>query len=310
MNFSPQSVGVHPNAARRPAYAKSRRCRSRRTRAGRPVEGLAERIRSGLREKLIVTTPRSTLVAAGACRGANISRNSSKNFERRRGACRSCRPRAFTISRWSAPTGRPRSISGRACSACPSSSSSPISTMPEESHLYFDPGDGRLITIFTNEDRKPIRRRTPTEPGGVHHIAFNVSRATYAGGRSGSTSAASLTAASATGGSSSRSISTTRSACYRARLLPVRAAARLHPHRRAARGPPHPRRPRRLRHHGSPPRRCDRAAGRGARPRACRPTARPKTPIAQQRAQNQPQQKGRNQYCYQTVTSSSRASTT
>ena len=22
---------------------------------------------------------------------------------------------------------------------------------PEESHLYFDPGDGRLITIFTNE---------------------------------------------------------------------------------------------------------------------------------------------------------------
>jgi glyoxalase family protein len=24
-----------------------------------------------------------------------------------------------------------------------------------ESHLYFDPGDGRLITIFTSEDRKP-----------------------------------------------------------------------------------------------------------------------------------------------------------
>ena len=27
--------------------------------------------------------------------------------------------------------------------------------VPEESHLYFDPGDGRLITIFTNETRKP-----------------------------------------------------------------------------------------------------------------------------------------------------------
>lgn len=50
---------------------------------------------------------------------------------------------------------------------------------PKESHLYFDPGDSRLITIFTQEDRKPLKRRTPTEPGCVHHIAFNVSRATF-----------------------------------------------------------------------------------------------------------------------------------
>ena len=49
-----------------------------------------------------------------------------------------------------------------------------------ESHLYFDPGDGRLITVFTDESRKPDRRRTPTEPGCVHHIAFSVSRATFA----------------------------------------------------------------------------------------------------------------------------------
>ena len=48
-----------------------------------------------------------------------------------------------------------------------------------ESHIYFDPGDGRLITIFTQEDRKPLKRRTPTEPGCVHHIAFNVSRAVF-----------------------------------------------------------------------------------------------------------------------------------
>ena len=48
-----------------------------------------------------------------------------------------------------------------------------------ESHIYFDPGDGRLITVFTNEDRKPLNRRTPTEPGCVHHIAFNVGRATF-----------------------------------------------------------------------------------------------------------------------------------
>ncbi len=50
---------------------------------------------------------------------------------------------------------------------------------PSESHLYFDPGDGRLITIFTDENRKPDPRRTPTEPGCVHHIAFNVSRVTF-----------------------------------------------------------------------------------------------------------------------------------
>jgi catechol 2,3-dioxygenase-like lactoylglutathione lyase family enzyme len=48
-----------------------------------------------------------------------------------------------------------------------------------ESHLYFDPGDGRLITIFTDESRKPDARRTPTEPGCVHHIAFSLSRVTF-----------------------------------------------------------------------------------------------------------------------------------
>lgn len=50
---------------------------------------------------------------------------------------------------------------------------------PEEGHLYFDPGDGRLITIFTNEGRKTMHRRTPTDPGCVHHIAFEVDRAMF-----------------------------------------------------------------------------------------------------------------------------------
>jgi catechol 2,3-dioxygenase-like lactoylglutathione lyase family enzyme len=50
---------------------------------------------------------------------------------------------------------------------------------PSESHLYFDPGDGRLITIFTNEDREPDPGRTPTDPGCVHHIAFSVSQASF-----------------------------------------------------------------------------------------------------------------------------------
>jgi len=48
-----------------------------------------------------------------------------------------------------------------------------------ESHLYFDPGDGRLITIFTNDERTPDPERTPTDPGCVHHIAFAVSKATF-----------------------------------------------------------------------------------------------------------------------------------
>jgi hypothetical protein len=48
-----------------------------------------------------------------------------------------------------------------------------------ESHLYFDPGDGRLITIFTKEDRDGDPERTPTDPGCIHHLAFNVSQATW-----------------------------------------------------------------------------------------------------------------------------------
>ncbi|SLN22490.1 Putative ring-cleaving dioxygenase MhqA [Falsiruegeria litorea R37] len=50
---------------------------------------------------------------------------------------------------------------------------------PDEGHLYFDPGDGRLITIFTNETRRAVHDRTPTDPGCVHHLAFAVSQATF-----------------------------------------------------------------------------------------------------------------------------------
>jgi catechol 2,3-dioxygenase-like lactoylglutathione lyase family enzyme len=51
--------------------------------------------------------------------------------------------------------------------------------VPEESHLYFDPGDGRLITVFTNENRKPDDTPNPTEIGNLHHVAFSVSHATF-----------------------------------------------------------------------------------------------------------------------------------
>jgi glyoxalase family protein len=50
---------------------------------------------------------------------------------------------------------------------------------PDENHLYFDPGDGRLLTVFTNESRADARRPAPREVGCVEHLAFNVSRATF-----------------------------------------------------------------------------------------------------------------------------------
>jgi catechol 2,3-dioxygenase-like lactoylglutathione lyase family enzyme len=50
---------------------------------------------------------------------------------------------------------------------------------PDENHLYFDPGDGRLLTVFTNEERQDARRPAPREVGCVEHLAFNVSRATF-----------------------------------------------------------------------------------------------------------------------------------
>ena len=50
---------------------------------------------------------------------------------------------------------------------------------PSESHLYFDPGDGRLITVFTNEDRARDPERTPTDPGCVHHVSFSLSNAVF-----------------------------------------------------------------------------------------------------------------------------------
>ena len=48
-----------------------------------------------------------------------------------------------------------------------------------ESHLYFDPGDGRLITVFTSEDRVPDAARVTKEPGNVHHVALSLSQVVF-----------------------------------------------------------------------------------------------------------------------------------
>lgn len=50
---------------------------------------------------------------------------------------------------------------------------------PETNHLYFDPGDGRLITIFTREDLPVDRSPNPNGIGNLHHLAFAVDRPTY-----------------------------------------------------------------------------------------------------------------------------------
>ena len=51
--------------------------------------------------------------------------------------------------------------------------------VPSQNHLYFDPGDGSLITIFTNEERQVDATPNPEGIGNLHHLAFTVSHATY-----------------------------------------------------------------------------------------------------------------------------------
>ncbi len=47
---------------------------------------------------------------------------------------------------------------------------------PDESHLYFDPGDDRLITVFCDEKRTALQGKIPIVPGAVHHLAFSVTK--------------------------------------------------------------------------------------------------------------------------------------
>ncbi|MFB6198348.1 MAG: VOC family protein [Halobacteriaceae archaeon] len=43
----------------------------------------------------------------------------------------------------------------------------------ELTHLFFDTGDGRLITFFVNENRDSTEIQSPN-PGQVHHLAFRI----------------------------------------------------------------------------------------------------------------------------------------
>jgi catechol 2,3-dioxygenase-like lactoylglutathione lyase family enzyme len=46
-----------------------------------------------------------------------------------------------------------------------------------QNHLYFDPGDGRLITVFTNEDR--TLDSTPNPEGAVSYTHLTLPTTPY-----------------------------------------------------------------------------------------------------------------------------------
>lgn len=51
--------------------------------------------------------------------------------------------------------------------------------VPGEEHLYFDAGDGRLITYFVRPTRTNDPTPNPEGIGNLHHMALNVSHVVY-----------------------------------------------------------------------------------------------------------------------------------
>ncbi len=45
---------------------------------------------------------------------------------------------------------------------------------PNVTHLFFDTGDGRILTFFVEDDRDSSRQPLRTPMGGVHHVSFKV----------------------------------------------------------------------------------------------------------------------------------------
>jgi len=45
---------------------------------------------------------------------------------------------------------------------------------PEVTHLFFDTGDGRMLTFFVTEDRPSHRGPQRPGVGAVHHLAFSI----------------------------------------------------------------------------------------------------------------------------------------
>ena len=83
---------------------------------------------------------------------------------------------------------------------------------PDENHLYFDPGDGRLLTVFTNESREDAARPAPRESRvrRAHRVQCLESDASAGSGSACATEAS--ISSSATAGSWTRSTCRTRTA--------------------------------------------------------------------------------------------------
>ncbi|WP_137287596.1 VOC family protein [Halorussus salinisoli] len=45
---------------------------------------------------------------------------------------------------------------------------------PSQTHLFFDSGDGRIVTFFVSDDRDSDPRPQRTGVGGVHHLSFSI----------------------------------------------------------------------------------------------------------------------------------------
>ncbi|MFO7793593.1 MAG: VOC family protein [Candidatus Nanohaloarchaea archaeon] len=44
---------------------------------------------------------------------------------------------------------------------------------PDQTHLFFDTGDGRILTFFVNDERDSARGQRP-QTGSVHHISYKI----------------------------------------------------------------------------------------------------------------------------------------
>jgi catechol 2,3-dioxygenase-like lactoylglutathione lyase family enzyme len=45
---------------------------------------------------------------------------------------------------------------------------------PSQTHLFFDTGDGRVLTVFVSDDRPSNPGRLRTATGSVHHLSFSI----------------------------------------------------------------------------------------------------------------------------------------
>jgi catechol 2,3-dioxygenase-like lactoylglutathione lyase family enzyme len=50
---------------------------------------------------------------------------------------------------------------------------------PSQTHLFFDAGDGRILTFFVSDDRQSDRRPHRGNVGGVHHLSFSIDPAEF-----------------------------------------------------------------------------------------------------------------------------------